>query len=72
MGGLVISRAACRAISARRGTTAHITVVSSVLFTGYVVNKTVSWFFSVSMCFINSYNLVFTSRTLITQFINNN
>jgi hypothetical protein len=29
-------------------------------------------FFSVSMCFINSYNLVFTSRTSITQFINNN
>jgi hypothetical protein len=28
--------------------------------------------FSVSMCFINSYNLVFTSRTSITQFINNN
>jgi hypothetical protein len=28
--------------------------------------------FSVSMCFINSYNLVFTSRTLITQFKNNN
>jgi hypothetical protein len=42
MGGLVISRAACRAISARRRTTAHITVVSSVLCTGYVVNKTVS------------------------------
>jgi hypothetical protein len=41
MGGLVISRAACRAISARRRTTAHITVVSSVLCTGYVVNKTV-------------------------------
>jgi hypothetical protein len=42
MGGLVISCAACRAISARRRTTAHITVVSSVLCTGYVVNKTVS------------------------------
>jgi hypothetical protein len=43
MGELVISRAACRAISARRRTTAHITVVSSVLCTGYVVNKTVSY-----------------------------
>jgi hypothetical protein len=42
MRGLVISRAACCAISARRRTTAHITVVSSVLCTGYVVNKTVS------------------------------
>jgi hypothetical protein len=42
MGGLVISRAACRAISARRRTTAHITLVSSVLCSGYVVNKTVS------------------------------
>jgi hypothetical protein len=42
MGGLVISRAACRAISKRRRTTAHITVVSSVLCTGYLVNKTVS------------------------------
>jgi hypothetical protein len=27
--------------------------------------------FSVPMCFINSYNLVFTSRTSITQFIIN-
>jgi hypothetical protein len=42
MGGLVISRAASRAISARRRTTEHITVVSSVLFTVYVVNQTVS------------------------------
>jgi hypothetical protein len=42
MGGLVISRAACRAISARRRTTAHITVSSPVLCTSYVVNKTVS------------------------------
>jgi hypothetical protein len=42
MGGLVKSRAACCAISARRRTTAHITIVSSVLCTGYVVNKTVS------------------------------
>jgi hypothetical protein len=42
MGGLVISRAACRALSAHRRTTAHITVVSSVLCTGYVVNKAVS------------------------------
>jgi hypothetical protein len=41
MGELVISRAACRAISARRRTTAHITVISSVLCTSYVVNKTV-------------------------------
>jgi hypothetical protein len=40
MGGLVISRAACRAISARRRKTAHNTVSSSVLCTGYVVNKT--------------------------------
>jgi hypothetical protein len=38
----VISRAACRAISARRRTTAYITLVSSVFCTGYVVNKTVS------------------------------
>jgi hypothetical protein len=42
MGGLVISRAACPAIKARRRTTAHVTVLSSVLSTGYVVNKTVS------------------------------
>jgi hypothetical protein len=42
IGGLVISRAACRAISARRRTTANITVSSSVLCTGYVINKTVS------------------------------
>jgi hypothetical protein len=42
MGGLVISCAACRAISAGRRTTAHITIVSSVLCTGYVVNKIVS------------------------------
>jgi hypothetical protein len=42
MGVLVISRASCRAISARRRTTAHITISSSVLCTGYVVNKTVS------------------------------
>jgi hypothetical protein len=41
MGGLVISRAACRAISARRRTTAHTIVVSSVLCLGYAVNKTV-------------------------------
>jgi hypothetical protein len=38
----VISRVACRAISARRRTTAHIIVVSTVLCTGYEVNKTVS------------------------------
>jgi hypothetical protein len=42
MGGLAISRADCRAISARRPTTAHFTVVSTVLCTDYVVNKTVS------------------------------
>jgi hypothetical protein len=42
MGGLVIIRADCRAISARRRTTAHFTVVSTVLCTGYVVNKTVT------------------------------
>jgi hypothetical protein len=41
MGGLMISRSNCRAISARRRTTAHFTV-STVLCTGYVVNKTVS------------------------------
>jgi hypothetical protein len=41
MGGLVISSAACRAISARKRTLTHITVSSSVLCTGYVVNKTV-------------------------------
>jgi hypothetical protein len=33
-----ISRADCCAMSARRCTTAHITVVSTVLCTGYVVN----------------------------------
>jgi hypothetical protein len=42
MGGLVKSRAACRSISERRRTRAHITVVSSFLFSVYVVNKTVS------------------------------
>jgi hypothetical protein len=42
MGGLVISRADCRAISARRRTTAHFTVVSTVLCTGYEVKKPVS------------------------------
>jgi hypothetical protein len=46
MGRLVITRADCCAMSARRRTTAHITVVtvvvSTVLCTGYVVNKTVS------------------------------
>jgi hypothetical protein len=42
MGWLVISCADCCAISARRRTTAHFTVVSTVLCTGYVVNKTVS------------------------------
>jgi hypothetical protein len=42
MGRLVISRAHCCATSARRRTTAHITVVSTVLCTGYVVNKYVS------------------------------
>jgi hypothetical protein len=42
MGWLVISRAECSAISARRRTTAHFTVVSTVLCTGYYVNKTVS------------------------------
>jgi hypothetical protein len=31
-----------RAISARRRTTAHFTIVSTVLSTGYVENKTVS------------------------------
>jgi hypothetical protein len=41
-GYIVIRCAACRAISTRRRTTAHITVVSSVLCTVYVVNKTVS------------------------------
>jgi hypothetical protein len=42
MGRLLISRAECSAISARRRTTAHFTVVSTVLCTGYVVTKTVS------------------------------
>jgi hypothetical protein len=42
MGGLVISRADCRAISACRRTLTHFTVVRTVLCTGYVVNKTVS------------------------------
>jgi hypothetical protein len=45
MEGLVISRADCRAISARRRTTAHLTVFSRVLCTGYVENKTVSCVF---------------------------
>jgi hypothetical protein len=42
MGGLVIGRADCRAISARRRTTAHFALVSPFLCTGYVVNKSVS------------------------------
>jgi hypothetical protein len=42
IGGLVISRADCRALAARRRTTAHFTIVSTVLCTGYGVNKTVS------------------------------
>jgi hypothetical protein len=42
MGGLVISRAEWRAISARRRKPAHFNVISTVLCTGYVVNKTVS------------------------------
>jgi hypothetical protein len=42
MGRLVISRADCCAMSARGRTAAHITVVSTVLCTSYVVNKTVS------------------------------
>jgi hypothetical protein len=41
MGGLVISRADCRSISTRRRTTAHFTVVSTVLCSSYAVNKTV-------------------------------
>jgi sugar phosphate permease len=40
MGGLVISCADCRAINARRRTTAHVTVINTVLCTDYVVNKT--------------------------------
>jgi hypothetical protein len=43
MGRLLISRAECRATSARRRTTAHLTVVSTVLRSGYLVNKTVSY-----------------------------
>jgi hypothetical protein len=39
--GRVSDKPRC-AISARRRTTAHITISSSVLCTGYVVNKTVS------------------------------
>jgi hypothetical protein len=42
MGWLVISCAECHAISARRRTTAHFTVVSTDLCSGYVVDKTVS------------------------------
>jgi hypothetical protein len=38
----VISCAECHAISARRRTTAHFTVVSTDLCSGYVVDKTVS------------------------------
>jgi hypothetical protein len=38
----VISCANCRVISARRHKTVHFTVVSTVLCTGYVMNKTVS------------------------------
>jgi hypothetical protein len=41
MGRLVISRADCCTISARRRTTAQITVVSTVLCTVYLENKTV-------------------------------
>jgi hypothetical protein len=40
VGWLVISSADFCAISTRRRTTAHFTVVSTVLCTGYVVNKT--------------------------------
>jgi hypothetical protein len=43
MGRLLISRAECRATSARRRTTAHLTVLSTVLRSGYLVNKTVSY-----------------------------
>jgi hypothetical protein len=42
MGRLLISRADSSAASARRRTTAHPTVVSRVLCTGYVVNKKLS------------------------------
>jgi hypothetical protein len=42
MGRLLISRADSSAASARRRTTAHPTVVSRVLCTGYVVNKKIS------------------------------
>jgi hypothetical protein len=46
MGRLLISRAECRAecraTSARRRTLAHFTVVSTVLCSGFVANKTVS------------------------------
>jgi hypothetical protein len=51
MGGLVISRSDCRAISERRCTTAHFTVVSTVLWSGNVENKTVS-------CVLMNVNLV--------------
>jgi hypothetical protein len=42
MGRLLISRAERRATRARRRTTAHFTVVSTVLCSCYVVNKTAS------------------------------
>jgi hypothetical protein len=42
MGRLLISRTDSSAASARRRTTAHSTVVSRVLCSGYVVNKMVS------------------------------
>jgi hypothetical protein len=42
MGWLLISRAECRAISVLWRTTADLTIVSTALCTGYVVNKTVS------------------------------
>jgi hypothetical protein len=41
MGQLLISRAERCAISTRWRTTAHFTIVSTVLCSGYVVNKTV-------------------------------
>jgi hypothetical protein len=61
MGGLVISRADCRAdcraISARRRTTAHFTVVSTVLRTGYEVNKN---------CLLCAYGCDFCDNYIIT------
>jgi hypothetical protein len=68
MGGLVISRADCRAISERRRTTAHITVVSTVLCAGYVVNKTVSCVL-MNVITTTKYVAVLSALNLVSDFV---